>query len=54
MVQNQKKFRCRKGRKTKYTDCAELKNIAIRIYSNCLIYSSFFSSASNFIAVRFV
>ena len=29
----------------KYTDCAELKKITIRIYSNCSIYSSpFFKS----------
>jgi len=42
----------------KYTDCAELKTIlTIRIYSNCLIYSSFlfFSSLSyKFRCVRFV
>jgi len=37
----------------KYTDCAELKKITIRIYSNCSIYS-FFSSPLNFVAVGFV
>jgi len=43
MVQYQKKFRCR-GQNSwlKYTDCAELKKITIRIYLNCLIYSYLF------------
>jgi len=31
----------------KYTDCTELKIVSSRIYSNCSIYSSLFSSPSN-------
>ena len=37
-----------------YTDCAELKKITIRIYSNSSIYSSLFLSPLNFIAVCFI
>ena len=37
----------------KYTDCAELKKITSWIYSNCSILL-YFSSPSNFVAVRFV
>jgi len=32
----------------KYTDCAELKKITIRIYSNCSIYSSIFFKSFKF------
>jgi len=38
----------------KYTNCADLKKITIRIYSNRLIYSSFISSPLNFVTVHFV
>ena len=34
----------------KYTNCAELKKITIRLYWNCLIYSSFFSNLLTFIS----
>jgi len=38
----------------KYTNCAELKNLTIRIYSDCSIYYCFSSSPLNFVAVHFV
>jgi len=44
----------RQKNQLKYTDCAELKKITNRIYSNCLIYSSLFSNPLNFIAAHFV
>jgi len=35
-----------------YTDFTAVKKITSRIYSNCSNYPSFFSSPSNFVAVR--
>jgi len=43
-----------KAEKLKYTNCVELKKITIRIYKTLRFIILFFSSPSNFVAVRFV